>query len=170
MMVRCTKRDFTSSYQTARGLCIGSVEFQAPDPRIYSLDEYTAEYTLTAGQTTGLFVVNALGDFVDGTMPTVTIEGPATNPTIGNLDDEARVFKLTTILTAADAVMVDFKNQRIYKRTGIGAPWVEDFSILANDSKWWAVLPGSNDIQVTRAVGNTAAGMDVAVTFSDVWQ
>lgn len=168
--VRCTKRDFTSNFQMAKGLGIGSVEFQATDPRIYSLDEYTTAYTLTAGLTSGTFTVNTVGDFVDGTYPTVEIAGPATNPTIGNLDDDSRYFKLNVILTAVDAVRVDFKNQRIYKRTGLAGAWVEDFSMLANDSKWWAILPGINDLQVTRQAGNTAGGMGVTVTFRDVWQ
>lgn len=170
MFVRATKREFSSTWKTARGLSVGSVELQAPDPRIYSLGALTASRTLSPGETTGDVTAAGLGDFVDGTLPIIEITGPATNPTIANMDDDGRTFKLNVMLTAADGVGVDFGTQKIYKRTGIGAPWVEDFSIFDPTSKWWAVLPGVNTIRCTRAAGNTAVAATYLVTFRDVWQ
>jgi hypothetical protein len=168
--VRCTKREFSSTYKTARGLSVGSVELQAPDPRLYGLDTITATKALGIGETTGDVSASGFGDFVDGTLPVIEITGPATNPTIANIDDDSRTFKLAVILTAADAVRVDFQSQRIWKRTGIGQPWVEDFTIFDNTSKWWAVLPGENTIRCTRAAGNTAASATYSITSRDVWQ
>jgi len=167
--VRCTKRDFTSDYETARGKAEGSVELVAVDPTIYSLVVHDEEIQIAAAATSGTGTVTNAGDNADGTLPILTLTGPMTDPVVQNLDDDGRQFKLEGVFDADDQVRVDFRRRIVETRSGAGA-WTEDYSIVKNDSLWWALLPGDNDLVFQRNSGNTATFATLEVTWQDAFQ
>lgn len=166
---RCTKRDFTSSYNVARGLAEGSVELQAPDPLIYSLAVNDATVILPGGSTSDSTILLNDGDHEDGSSPVFTISGPSTNPVITNQTDENRQFKLNVVLDANDSVRVDFKNRQI-EVSRDGDPYEKDFTILAPDSRWWVLVPGLNTVSYNRGGGNAGATSTLTIEWQDVWQ
>lgn len=169
--VRCTKRDFTSSYETARGKAEGSVELVAPDPTIYSFEVHSQSTGIAAAATVNGAgeIFNNAGDNREGTLPLLTLTGPMTDPIVQNLDDDGRQFKLQGIFDADDQIRVDFKTRIVEKRSGTD-PWVEDYSLVRNDSEWWTMVPGDNTIVFARSAGNTATQAILNVKWQDAWQ
>lgn len=164
LYVRCTKRDFVSEYSTARGVASGSVELVAPDPLIYSLAVHQEALTIASGATTTSEVLVNTGDFVDGFLPKFTITGPATNPRVGNAQDDNRQVRTSMVLGATDTLVIDTKTKVV---TVNG---VRQFGVIRNDNQWWALLPGNNTVSYSRDAGNTGASSTCTVTWQDVWQ
>lgn len=168
LFARCTKRDFTSDYRTARGLASGSVELQAPDPRIYSLEVHHADLSLPENETTDTIVIVNSGDHEDGAEPTITLHGPWNDPVIENTTDEEREFKLNFDLGPTDHVRVNFKT-RIIEVSEDDGPFVENFTILSPDSRWWVLHPGQNTLQFTRGGGAVGLEGSAEVDWRDVY-
>lgn len=166
--VRCTKRDFPSNYKTARGLAVGSVEFQAGDPLIYSLQPGYAALNLPLGVLQNTILVTQIGTHNDGTPPTLVIEGPAEDPIIQNETDENRAIRLDVAIGINDAVRINMQTRTVEYRTGIGGPWVEDYTIVRNDNQWWNLLPGPNTIRYQRS-GAAAAASTLEIYWQNAW-
>lgn len=164
--VRCTKRDFPSNYQTARGFAVGAVEFQAPDPLIYALEESTSDLTLGNTIVVGNTIVSMEGDAADGAPPIIEITGPATNPIIGNDADDGRAIRLDVVLAIGDSLRVDVKKRKVEIKRGAGE-WTKDYSVIRNDNQWWNLLPGLNNITYNRT--GSAAPSTLTLTWNDVW-
>lgn len=162
--VRCERREFESNYNVAHGLAEGSVQLVAPDPIIYSLEEHTAVIELAPGDTNGQIEVYQFGNLVDGAPCTLEIQGPATNPIVGNVTDDNRQVKTTVVLTAANTLVVD---QKTLDSTLDGA---DAFGSVRNDSQYWQLLPKKNVITFSRAGGNTAATARLTIRWRDAWQ
>ena len=161
---RCTKRDIKSDYDTARGKPDPRIQLEAPDPIIYGITLKTQNIVVASGATSNSGAVTNSGDFLDGYFPKITINGPATNPRIANAADGNRQLKITNVLTAGQSIVVDFATKSV-KKNG-----VEDMSLLANDSQWFAIVPGSNTLTVNRDAGNTGASSTVTVEWRDTYQ
>lgn len=166
--VRCTKRDFPSDYKTARGLAVGSVEFTAVDPLIYSLESSTAILNLPLGNAAGVLAVTQIGSHIDGTPPILTIEGPAEDPIIQNETDDDRAVRLDVNIGVNDAVRIDVKRRIVEYRTGLAGDWVEDYTILRSDNQWWDLLPGANSIRYERS-GAMAAASTLEINWQNAW-
>jgi hypothetical protein len=163
LWVRCDKRDIPSDYKTAMGSPDVVVQFTAPDPIIYGLVLKTQNIVVASGATTNSGVVVNAGDFRDGYLPKITINGPATNPRIQSTEDDARQLKITNVLTAGQSIVVDFATKTVSKGG------VVDHDLLANDSQWFAILPGNNTLTVNRDVGNTGASSTITVEWRDTY-
>lgn len=165
---RASKCDIDSTFEVARGLAIGSVELIATDPISYGLELNTVSNVLGIGVTSGSVVVNNSGNSRNGTAPLIFIGGPSTNPIIQNSDDENRQFKLQTILAANQIVRIDMDAMTVAVQTGGGTnPWVEDYTIVRDDSQWWNVMPGDNTITYART--GSAATSNFSLDWYDSW-
>lgn len=167
-LVRCTRRDLPSNYMTATGLATASIELQATDPRIYSAVGSTGTITANAGATAATQVAMLMaGDHADGAFPTLVINGPSTDAIVGNATDDNRQLKLQIALAAGHKVRVNMKTQKVEK--DVGAGYVEDYTIIKNDSQWWKLRPGVNQITYNRAAGNTGLSSSVDLSWNDTW-
>lgn len=165
---RCTRRAFKSSYETAHGYSEGSLEFTAPDPIIYGLDVKTQALVLAVGSVTNNVTITSEGDFVDGSYPVVTINGPATNPRVQNVADDGRTLRADLVLAAGDALKIDQKTKQCLLRVGVGGAWVDAWQYMRTDNQFWNVLPGPNQIVYTRA-GATGASSTVTIDWQDAF-
>ena len=164
---RCTKRDFPSNFKTAKGLAVGSVELQAPDPVFYSLTPSHADLDLPPTVTTGGVLVPMDGSHADGAKPLLTLTGPATNPVIENDTDDSRAIRLQVTLGANDAVRIDIKKRIVEHRIGLAGAWNRNYAIVRADSQWWALLPGNNQIIYSRTGSSTTSTLDI--DWQDAW-
>lgn len=167
--VRCTRRDFTSNYDTARGRADGSVELTAPDPVIYALEAQDEAVTLPGGAVTGNVLIESYGDFDDGSWPLVTVQGPATNPRIQNVGDDGRTLRVDTVMDADDILTIDAKTKEINISRDGGATWVDAWNITRADNEFWSVLPGVQQIVYSRSAGNTATPSTCTIHWQDAY-
>lgn len=169
LYVRCTKRDFPSDYETARGLSSGSVELVAPDPVIQSVVVHHEEATIGAAVLNANLVCTMNGDFRDGARPIVTITGPWNNPRILNTEDDSRTLRLDLSLAAVDALRLTYATRKIEVRRGLNGAWVDGYIYRRSDNQWWTLLPGVNHITATRASTNSGANGKVEVDWQDAY-
>lgn len=161
-LARCTRRDFNSEFETARGLAEGSVELFANDPLIYSLEEQSASFSLVDAAAAGSTIINQAGDHPDGAWPLITITGPATDPVITNEDDDFRAIRLTLVLGPADEAVIDVEKEIMWVND------VRDSDAISSDNEWWALLPGDNTINYNRSAGNATS--TITFDYRNVWQ
>jgi hypothetical protein len=167
VFARTNKRDFDSVYNVAHGKASGSVELVAPDPLIYSLDLHQTIYTLGAGVTTGTFPnIQNDGNHVDGTGALFQVLGPAVDPIFTNVDDDGRAMRFDVNIPAGGGIRFDLaaKSAEVFN----GSEWVPDYGIVRNDSEWFKIMPGDNEIVYTRS-GTAATGSQVNVWHRDAW-
>lgn len=169
LYVRCTKRDFPSDYETARGLSSGSVELVAPDPVIQSVTVHHEEAVLGAAVLNADVYCTMNGDFRDGAKPVVTITGPWNNPRIVNEADDGRTLRLDLSLAAVDALRLTYATQRIEVRRGLGGAWADAYIYRRSDNQWWTLLPGVNRITATRAATNSGANGKIEIDWQDAY-
>jgi hypothetical protein len=159
---RAERRDIDSEFLTARGLAKFSIDMVAPDPLIYSLDEHVVELTLDVGETNGQIEVWQRGDLADGAEPIIEIDGPATDAIITSATDDNREIKLEGDIDVAETFTLD---------TGLleaDLDGADAFSMVRNDSQYWALLPGRNIISYQRT--GSAAISRLRIRWRDTWQ
>jgi hypothetical protein len=170
---RPTRFAYDGDSGLARGVVNWAAEFIAGDPRIYdstqqiiSIESPPAEqpghgfdhgFDLGFGGTVGGYA-QAENEGTFGTLPIVTIHGPATNPFIRHVDQDLSM-DLTITLGSADYLVLDFAARTI-KINGTDS---SRYYALEPGSVWWEILPGANLIQY--GGGGTA---DVA--FRSAWR
>lgn len=162
--VRCERRDFPSDFETARGMCKGTVDLVAPDPLVYSLQEHTKTLTLGTGETSGQINIPNFGNHQDGAACILEVTGPATNFSITNSTDDNRSLQTNASLDADDVFIHDQAPFITTLNGDDGADFVE------NDSQEWRLLPGENVLVFSRSGTNAAAPATLKVTWRDVWQ
>lgn len=132
------------------GYIVSQVDFFCPDPRYYSSNTQTLTLTYTppTGRTynrvynlvygggsatlSGTVTNNGWTD----TYPTITIDGPITNPIVGN-STQGKTLNLTGSFSSADTIEIDLLNKLI---TLNGNP---ARNLLASGN-WFSASPGNN--------------------------
>lgn len=160
---RCERRDFESNYELARGKGEGSFDIVCPDSFIYGMEQKSVTITLAIGATTGQVNVFNFGDFRDGALCTVEIQGPATNAIVANSTDDNRQIKLDGAIAAGETFVLD---QKTMEATLDGD---DAFTMVRNDSQYWALLPGQNTIVFSRAAGATSAIARCTIRWQDTY-
>lgn len=160
---RPEKLAIPSTYDVAKGLGKGAIQWVAHDPRIYSFYEQQVTITIAPGQTSGQATAYMGGNWKRGVPCTIAVNGPGQDPRISNAAHNDREIRLEGLLGSGDVVVID-----------TGRLTVKDFpsgdsltSMLALDSQWWALQKGDNVITVNRS---TSAGtMTVVVSWRDAY-
>lgn len=151
IFARPRRRSFPSNYEAAHGLAKGTMQWYAPDPRIYAWAESSQVITIAAGQTTASAVINNLGDF--RTAPRFTIAGAGTNPRIAvsaqtpdrdGTHYNGRTTSVDHPMGAGDTFAI---SSRLKTITLNGA---QGYSKKRTDSQWFELMPGNSTITVTR--------------------
>jgi hypothetical protein len=152
--------------------------FVAPDPLLYSADLSTFTLTLPATSTLGGMTVpftvpmtvaapagstgekNTFNAGTFPTFPTVTIQGPVTDPVLENVTTGRRL-RLKYTLASADSLVVDFDNGMVLLNgnTPVGA--------LASGSSFWPLVKGNNLIRYTAFTG--ASGAPATISYRSAW-
>lgn len=160
---RPRKREFTTDYDMAHGMCDGSVMVYATDPNIYSLAVHQQDLLLPAG------VAGASAEFVnagdwDECYPMFTLTGAGSNPRFANADDANRQVRIDVVMAAGDVLVVDAHPQR---RT-VTLNGVDRYDLVRNDNQWWRLLEGSNTVTFSRTA--TTGDQTLTVAWRDTWQ
>jgi hypothetical protein len=135
------------------GLILSQVEFFCPDPRYYDSNIQTATllystpsgriynriYNLVYGGGSGTITTTITNNGWTNTYPTITINGPITNPEIGNTTQNASMLFNVT-LSSSDLFIVDLYNKLI---TLNGNPARN--TLISGSSTWFSASPGNND-------------------------
>lgn len=149
--------------------------FFCPDPRYYSDTATTASmspqpalgrtynrtYNLVYGGgsiSTSTTITNS-GSWT--TYPTITISGPVTNPTIGNITT-GQYMTVNYNLTNTDSLVIDL-DQKLITLNGSSAR-----NLVAGNSQWFGAPPGVSNFYFTGTnytVGTTSA----SVTYRSAW-
>lgn len=149
--------------------------FFAPDPRIYSETlttgtmapqaalgrTYDRVYNLLYG---GGSLINSLAVVNNGwttTYPTITINGPVTNPTIGNITT-GQYMTLNGNFTNTDSLVINLQD-KLVTLNGVSAR-----NVLAGNSQWFGAPPGTSNYYFTGT--NVVIGTTVAtVTYRSAY-
>lgn len=152
---RCRRRNVPVDIRQAYGNVTVNLQFYAPDPRIYSETEYTGQasapslpdgfsfprtYPYDFGDGGSVEVINA---FNAGDAPapwTAVVYGPCENPTLIGPGGSMR---WEGTLGAGESVHFDAHPQR---KTILVGGSSSQFGLLSDDSDWWLLEPGSNDV------------------------
>jgi hypothetical protein len=151
------------------GLIMSQVEFFCPDPRYYDSNEQTATllysvpsgriynrtYNLVYGGGSGTLTTTITNTGWTDTYPTITINGPITNPEVGNATQGAQLL-FNVVLSSSDEFVIDLYNKLI---TLNGQPARN--TLISGGSEWFSAQPGNNSFYFT-GVG-TLAGTTQAV-------
>ena len=155
------------------GYIVSQVDFFCPDPRYYDSNLQTATllfstpsgriynrtYNLVYGGGSGTLTTTISNNGWTDTYPTITINGPITNPQIGNNTQNA-VMNFNVTLASNDLFVVDLYNKLI---TLNGNPARN--TLISGSSSWFSASPGNNSFYFTG--GGTLAGTTQAVV---TWQ
>lgn len=149
--------------------------FFCPDPRYYddtlqsaSLSvsnplgrTYNRIYPLTygGGSLATTTTVNNAGWAT--TYPTITLTGPITNPTLGNVTQSNYITILGTF-TNTDSVVLDL-DQKLITKNGSSAR-----NLLAGGSNWFSAQPGNNSFYLT-GTGTIAGTTSATVTWRNAY-
>lgn len=147
---RCTNRDFTSEYATARGLAGGSVEVQAPDPTIYTVEEFSQDVVIASGNVSQDETLVMGGDYAEGVRPILHFYGPMRNPLVMNSADDGRTVRLALDIPAGDELVID-RQHRCWAKSASEEDWTQRPDFVRNDNQWWNLLPGDNLITIDRS-------------------
>lgn len=153
---RMTRRGILDSTGSAQSALLFEVPLKAEDPRKYAqtATTNTALQLVTTGTTTTQAVV--VGGTED-TPPTVTIDGPATNPKLLNNTIGAYAFvQWNGTLGGGDTLVIDYAARTILLN---GA---NDYDAIEPTSSWTYLLSGSNSLTYSRTAGSgtTTAQLD----------
>jgi hypothetical protein len=169
LWVRPRKRAFPSNGEVALGLSKGSLVWDAPDPRIYSLAAKTATITLTSGQTSGSAVLTNAGDFRGwptfllsgaGSNPRITVSAQTADPLDGTVFNNSTV-GLDLAMAVSDVLSINAQTKDI-KLNGVNA-----YNVKRNDNVWWQYMPGTQTVTFTRP--SSATTQTLTITYFDVW-
>ena len=155
------------------GYIISQVDFFCPDPRYYDSNTQTATmqfsaptgrtynrvYNLLYGGGSGTLTTTITNNGWTDTYPVITINGPITNPEVGNTTQNA-LLEFNVTLSSSDVFVIDLYNKLI---TLNGNPARN--TLISGTSTWFSAQPGNNQFYFT-GVG-TSSGITQAVV---TWQ
>jgi phage-related protein len=156
------------------GYITGQVIFFCPDPRYYSSNIQTATllyspptgriynrtYNLTYGGGSATITTNIANNGWTDTYPTITLNGPITNPTVGNFTQNAALnFNVT--LSSSDSFVIDLYNKLI---TLNGQPARN--TLISGE--WFSASPGNNSYYLT-GTGTLAGTTQAVVTWQSAY-
>lgn len=156
------------------GYILGQVTFFCPDPRYYASNEQTATllyspptgriynrtYNLTYGGGSATITTNIANNGWTATYPTITLNGPITNPVLGNATQNAALnFNVT--LSSSDAFVIDLYNKLI---TLNGQPARNTLI----SGTWFSASPGNNSYYLT-GTGTLAGTTEAVVTWQSAY-
>ena len=159
--------NYTYGYITAQ------VIFFCPDPAYYSSNTQTASlnytpptgrtynrvYNLVYGGGSATITTNIENNGWTATYPLITLNGPITNPILGN-QTEGLALNFICALTDADTLVVDLYNKLV---TLNGDPARN----LLGAGNWFSAQPGTNLFYLTGNAGSTVIGTTGATV---TWQ
>lgn len=151
------------------------VQLAASDPRLYALTEGSEADTLPtteggrefnevppitfgAVSTGGLFTCTNDGTVL--TWPVIKLTGPVTNPRITNVTTD-ETLELELVVASGDYVLLDTD-----ARTVLLNGTASRYSSLAQDSTWWGLQPGDNEV---RYEASTTTASTITVTWRSAW-
>ena len=155
------------------GYIIAQVNFFCPDPAYYSSNIQTATlaytpptgrtynriYNLVYGGGSATITTNIENNGWANTYPTIVLNGPITNPILGNQTQGLALY-FSCALTDSDYLTVDLYNKLI---TLNGNP---ARNLLAS-GQWFSAQPGTNLFYLTGNAGSTVVGVTGATV---TWQ
>lgn len=156
------------------GYILGQVNFFCPDPRYYSSNIQTATllyspptgriynrtYNLVYGGGSATITTNIANNGWTDTYPTIVLNGPITNPTLGNFTQSAALnFNVT--LSAVDAFEIDLYNKLV---TLNGQPARNTLI----SGTWFSASPGNNSYYLT-GTGTLAGTTEAVVTWQSAY-
>jgi len=141
-----------------------TINLLAVDPRIYSQEEltktvyipsaeggriYPKSYPKTYGtiQVGGKIVCTNDGNF--SVLPIIKMFGPLSNPKIRNNNDDAKEILVNMEVADGDYLEIDFEEKTIMLNGTTSR-----YNYLDNDSKWWEIKTGNNEIEFRDGLGN----------------
>lgn len=147
--VRGNRTTITPEY--TYGQITSQFEFFCPDPRYYSSNQQTATmaystptgriynrtYNLVYGGGSATITTTISNNGWADTYPTITINGPITNPTVGN-QTQSKALNFVGTFSNSDDLVVDLYNKLI---TLNGQPARN----LLISGDWFSAQPGNND-------------------------
>ena len=141
----------STRYRVRRVGELRGMEFDVPllaaDPRKYSQTLHSNIDASLTGAGLGPDDATIVNAGTDDTWPTLTIDGPATNPRVRNVTDNSKYVQWIGTLGAGDTIVFNLRNRSL-ELNG-----VDDISNLDTGSTWWRLKPGSNTVRYTRTVG-----------------
>lgn len=156
------------------GYILAQVEFFCPDPRYYSSNIQTATllyspptgriynrtYNLVYGGGSVTITTNIANNGWTDTYPMINLNGPITNPTLGNLTQNAALnFNVT--LSSSDDFQIDLYNKLI---TLNGQPARNTLI----SGTWFSASPGNNSYYLT-GTGTLAGTTQAIVTWQSAY-
>jgi hypothetical protein len=158
------------------GYITSQVEFFCPDPRYYDDNLQTATllystpsgriynrtYNLVYGGGSGTITTTISNNGWTETYPTITINGPITNPEIGNTTQNASMLFNVT-LSSSDEFVIDLYNKLI---TLNGQPARN--TLITGNSTWFSASPGNNDFYFY-GTGTLAGTTQAVVTWQSAY-
>ena len=156
------------------GYILAQVEFFCPDPRYYNSNTQTATllyspptgriynrtYNLTYGGGSATITTTITNNGWTDTYPTITLNGPITNPTLGNSTQNAALnFNVT--LSSSDAFVIDLYNKLV---TLNGNPARNTLI----SGTWFSASPGNNSYYLT-GTGTLAGTTEAIVTWQSAY-
>ena len=123
----------------------------AADPRVYGLLLHSE--TRAYNDATPLVAAN---DGNATTYPTLTIFGPATDPSIMNLATGEEIV-LNYVIPASEFLVIDTLHRRVLLNNTVERYSAVDFA----GTTWWGLQPGDNEIDVTYATASAGAALTV---------
>ena len=136
----------------------------AADPRIYGVTTNSLSGGIVYNGYTGLAYADATATNVGSvaTFPTISIQGPITNPILANLTT-GKTLSLTRTIAAGDRVDLDFTNRTIKTQAGTNIY----SSLNYTTSEWWSINPGANFITLTGTYVSSVGRLSVG--WRDAW-
>lgn len=155
--------NYTYGYITAQ------VQFFCPNPLYYNNNEQTATmaylpptgrtynriYNLVYDPSTTEITTTVTNNGWANTYPTITLNGPITNPVVGNNTQNA-FLQFSGTYTASDLLVIDLYN-KLVTLNGLPAR-----NLLVNGS-WFSASPGNNEYYLTGDYGSTEINVTKAV-------
>lgn len=150
------------------GFIRSQYSFFCPDPRFYDDPLLTASlsvsnalgrtynriYNLIYGAGSSGATTSVLNDGWATTYPTITLNGPVTNPTLGN-STTGNFITLTGTYSNTDSIFIDLDSKFI-TLNGVAAR-----NLITGNSTWFGAAPGTNQFYLTGA--GTTAGVTAGV-------
>lgn len=157
------------------GVATADIELFATDPLIYSDTLFSQTTTLPTSPTglvwnltwplnwggtsaAGSIFANNVGNFAASAV--IRIDGPVTNPRVENVT-AGKTIELNLVIATGDFVVIDTGD-----RTVLLGGTASRYSNLTNDSTWWDLQPGVNEVTF-RASTTTSATM--TLEFRSAW-
>lgn len=153
--VKPRRRSLPYDWEYVVGTPRATIQFEAPDPRLYAAAETSVTAVLDATLTKTVTATNT-GEFE--TLPVVKMQGPLTNPKLTHVES-GRFVELALEIGTGRIITLDFANGTILDGT------TSYYTAKTLASRWYELAPGDNTLTFTATAGTG----NVAVTFRSAW-